>query len=371
MGQAEEIVQVVENFDDAIMILISVMAEIRPLLQNEALDFEQGFVLFAEDSAVCRKIQRFFNEAGAEQCKTVGRSGWKIPNNRIGFHQYSLYDKEKEIFEFLYSENFTPTVLINGMIPNFLKEGFNLFIFEHGITQSSLMLHTFQEFCNDIHENPDLLQRQIRLCRTSIFFKEDCEKPLYLSLESAAEVFSDFYRESHDESETRQMRWFFHRAIVYHLELAECYAEDLETTDLIKKALENYIDENSWVQIGNVEEIDGELTKAVERDEAILFDKEFYYLPEKILRSACELFRNAVSILSVKKALLDSGFLHCNNAKEGNFTVKKLLTNVYGYSFRPRFLKIRKNFFMSGNSLGLEERREKCILEISTENHAG
>lgn len=371
MGQGEEIVQVVENSDDAIMVLISVMAEIRPLLQDEGLDFEQGFVLFAEDGVVCRQIQRFFKGAGTEQCKTVGRSGWKIPNNQIGIHQYNLYDKEKDIFEFLYSENFTPIVLSNGMIPDFLKARFNLLIFEQGIMHPSLLLHAFQEFCNNIHENPDLLQRQIRLCRTSIFFKEDCEKPLYLSLESAAEVFCDFYRESHDESETRQMRWFFHRAIVHHLELAECYAEDLETTDLIKKALENYIDENSWVQIGSVEEIDGELTKAVERDEAILFDGDFYYLPEKIVRSACRSFRNVASILSVKRALLESGFLHCNNAKEGNFTVKKLLTNVFGYTFRPRFLKISKKFFQSSDSLGLEERRKKCTLEISTENHAG
>lgn len=371
MGESQEIVQVVENSDDAMMVLISVMAEIRPLLQDEELDFEQGFVIFAEDSAVCRQIQRFFKGVGTERCKTVGRSEWKIPNNRIGLHQYSLYDKEKEIFEFLYSENFTPIVLSNGMIPDFLKEGFNLIIFEQGITRPSLLLHAFQEFCNNIHTNPVLLQRQIRLCRTSEFFKDDCENPFYLSMESAAEVFCNFYRENHDEAETGKKRLLFHQAIAHHLELAECYTEDLEATDLIKKALENYIDENSWVQIGRVEEIDGELTKAVERDEAILFDGDFYYLPEKIVRSACRPFRNVASILSVKRALLESGFLYCNNAKEGNFTVKKLLTNVFGYTFRPRFLKISKEFFQSNDSLGLEERRRKCTLEISTENHAG
>lgn len=102
-----------------------------------------------------------------------------------------------------------------------------------------------------------------------------------------------------------------------------------------------------------------------------MFDEEFYYIPEKILRKACESFRDSVSILSVKRALFDSGFLCCNDAKEGNYTVKKLLTNAYGCSFRPRFLKIKKEFFISGGSLGLEERRKKCTLEISAENYAG
>ena len=188
---------------------------------------------------------------------------------------------------------------------------------------------------------------------------------------TAAEIFCSYFREKHDETQTRELRVILHQAIKQSLELAECYAEDLENADFIKKAIESCVDRNDGIKIGKIDEVEGELAKALQEEEAILFDEEYYYISEKILRKACEFFQDSVSILSVKRALLDSGFLCCNDAKEGNYTVKKLLTNVYGYSFRPRFLKIRKEFFMSGSSLGLEERGRKCTLEISMGNHVG
>lgn len=370
MGEGQETVQV--GFDANIMLLVNVMAEIRPLLMDEGLDFGNGLTLFCEEKAASREIEEFFQSVGAGQCKTLGRSEWKVPNNRIGLHVFGRYEEERRIYEFLQEDTFTPVIIICGMLPDFLRAGQNLIVLEQGVEiQQAAISQAFQGFCAYIRNNPQLLQRQIRLCKSAEFLRQGGKEPLYISLEAAAEVFCGYFRESHDETQTKEMRISLHQAISQGMGLAECYAEDMESTDFIKKAVENYIDGNSWIRIGSVEEIDGELTKAVERNEAILFDGEFYYLPEKIFRSACELFRNAISVLGVKRALLESGFLCCNDAKEGNFTVKKLLTNVFGYSFRPRFLKIRREFFVSGNSLGLEERRRECTLEISTGNHAG
>lgn len=364
----------VENasFGEEIMLLLGVMAEVRPILQDERLDFEDGLVLFCEGKAIYRQIQGIFKEAGAVHCKSVGKTEWKIPNNRMGIHNYDKYDLEHEIFQFLREEGFSPVIIVHGMIPDFLRRGSNLIVLDQGTgIQEPLILNALQDFCSYIRSHPDLLQRQVRLCKTAEFLQQTCQEPLYISLEAAAEVFCSYFRETHDETQTKEKRDSFHQVIRQSMELAESYAEDLENTDFIKKAVENYIDANAGIQVGKVDEINGELTKAIQREEAILLDEKFYYMPERILRKACEPFQNSVSILGVKRALLDSGFLCCNDAKEGNFTVKKLLTNVYGYSFRPRFLKIKKELFMSGNSLGLEERRRRCTLEISTENHAG
>ncbi len=372
MGESKETEQIGFGSDAGILLLINIMAEIRPLLIDERLDFQKGLVLFCADNAIGSRTESFFQKIGAAQCKSIGKSEWNIPNNRIGIHNYNRYDEERKVFEFLQNEMFTPVIVICGILPEFMKRGMNLIVLEQGIyTQGPLMLRTFKDFCDFIRNNPQLLQRQIRLCRSAEFHEQTCKGSLYISLEVAAEVFCIYYRENHDEIQSREMRISLHQAINRGVELAECYAEDLESTDFIKKAVENYIDANAGIQIGKVGEIDGELTKAVQWEEAVLYDDKFYYMPEKILRKACESFRDSVSILSVKKALLDSGFLCCNDAKDGNYTVKKLLTNAYGYSFRPRFLKIRKEFFMSGSSLGLEERGRKCTLAISMENHAG
>ena len=373
MGGGKEKVQIENtNLENAIMLLVGIMAEVRPILQDEGLDYERGLVIFCENKEIYRQAWGIFQDMGAVKCKSVARKEWKIPNNRMGIYSYNKYDSEKGIFQFLQEEGFSPVLMAFGMAPDYLRREQNIIVLRLGTDmQEAQILHTFQGFCSNIRNNPDLIQRQIRLCRSAEFLQQACGEPLYISLGTAAEIFCSYFREKHDETQTRELRGILHQAISQSRELAECYAEDLESTGFIKKALENYIDGNGCIQIGKIDEIEGELAKAVQEEEAVLFDEEFYYIPEKILRKACESFRDSVSILSVKRALFDSGFLCCNDAKEGNYTVKKLLTNAYGCSFRPRFLKIKKEFFISGGSLGLEERRKKCTLEISTENYAG
>lgn len=64
-----------------------------------------------------------------------------------------------------------------------------------------------------------------------------------------------------------------------------------------------------------------------------------------------------LSHIQIKKILRDEGILVCNQTGNTNFTVKKVLVNKNGQSFRERFIKLKKEFFVSRDGLYLEERK--------------
>lgn len=373
MGASKENVQVTETEDlSNIIVLLNVVAEIQPILVDAGLALQHGITLFTENKKDYEMLQNNFLETGAVICKSFGKANQKVPNNKLGIHPYTLYDKEEAVNEFLESEGFIPVVMIYGIIPDFLRQDSNLLPFESNIRFKTMdFINSIQEFRTYAHQNSKLLLRAIGLFKTSKLFLQSQEPSSFITaLEVAAEVFSSFYREHHNELQTEQKRAGLQHVVHYFKNLAECYMEECDVLDATKKSMVIYIDNHPQILLGRVDEAEGELAEAIQNELAILFDKDWYYIPERILRHACETITGVVSFPNIKRELHEQGILWCNNAAVKNFTVKKLLTNAYGYTFRARFLKIKKDFFISNDSLGLEERRAvKCFLEISMETH--
>lgn len=366
MERSEKSEQMNLRIGGDMLLLINIMAEIRPFLLDAGLDFQGGIFIFCEDNQDMLRWRKELMDAGAECIKNLGKSNWKIRNNQVGFHLYGKYDKEADIANFLEENGFTPVVLSGGMVPEVLQEWPNRFVFESGAKiYGAIAQNDFQKFRSYAHTNPHALQKDVKLFRSSAFYARNKRIPsLWTGLRVAADVFFNCYRELYSEEETGRKHSGLVRAINYCKKTAENYLEEFDSCDLIRQALETYLDGNPQIQIVNAANIDGVLTESIRREEAVLFDENFYFIPEKILRCACEPFGDIASILSAKRALYDEGYLCSNAVKGGNFTVKKTLVNAYGQCFRPRFLKIKKEFFATAESLGLQERRPKCIVEI-------
>lgn len=373
MGEGEKTVQVTIKFGGDIFLLLNVLSEIRPLLIDADLDFESGIIIFCEDGRKVVELQKSMINAGAEYVKNLGKNDSKIRNNQIGLHVYFKYDREADIIDFLKNDGFTPVILLGGVMPELLQEWSNVIVFERDMDIQMLrVLENFQRFVAYAHKNSNAIQKALKLFQTSeIFLQNTSNSMFHISLEAAAEIFCNYYREGHTELKTVQKRRNLSQEIVHVMGISEIYAEKFDSCDMVRKAVLNYVDENLQIQIGKVDDIDGAMTKAIEREEAILLDTEYYFIPEKILRCACESFRDVASILSVKKALWEEGHLCCNGTKEANFTVKKTVINAYGQCFRPRFLKMRRDFFESQDSLGLQERRNICTAEALADSHVG
>lgn len=355
MGLCEEN----EQIDDDFMLLLNVMAEIQPFLSDVGLMLRHGAVLFIEDYKSCNKVEKKFEDMGAILCNKVGSNKLEVPNYLLGLHIYSRADKEEAVEKFLSEKEFLPVLVTYGVIPDFIKNCMEVVpLYGKRGTLGPEILEEFQFFRYFAHQNPDILQRELRLFLTSeIYQQSEEDSALNLALEATVAVFCCIYRNSHTERETEQRRTQLRRAILNFVNLATEFAEDFEIVDIVKKAVEKYLDETPDIFVCRCDDIGGEETEAIKKSEAILFDEHWYYIPEKILRQACEPMLAAVSFPFMKRKLCEAEILHSNDTANGNFTVKKLITNVFGYTFRERFLKIQRTFFAPMGGLALEERR--------------
>lgn len=347
-----------ENVD--LFVLLSAMAEIRPFLVDAGLALRHGLVIFAEDWRDCDKTEKELLNLGAIECKTLGKKRSKVRNHLVGIHRYMKTDKEEAVQEFLVEEEFIPVLLTYGMIPDFLENQAEILpVFKSGETKMLDTLKEFELFRLYAHRNPDILQREIELFMTSQFYLQNEESSsLSIVLEATATVFCSLFRNWNTEQETNQRREKLKKVIECIVYSSEEYGEEYEFLEIVKRTVEEFIEENPQILICRYDEIEGEVINAVYNSTAILFDDEYYYLPDGILRKACEPILCAISLPRIKRQLFEEGYLHCANAKKGHYTVKKMVTNSYGIPLRVRFLKISREFFAPIGEMGLEERRE-------------
>lgn len=355
----------VETLNNDFLLLLNVMAEMRPFLKDERLALRNGIVVLAEDRSDFVNIENKLLDAGGIMCKKIGKSTPNVLNHLIGIHEYSRFDKAEAILQFLAEEDFTPILLTCGLIPDYLDNGIVVIpIFEGKNIQVQKTIQELQNFRQYAHRQPEILQRELKLFVTSdVYMRNEGGSSLNIVLEATVAVFCAIYRSDHTEQETEKRRTQLRKVISYYVNLTEEQGEEYEVLDAIKKSVENELDANPQILISPCDEIEGEIVKALGNSDVILYDEDWYYFPEKIMRQACKPLSEIISFLSLKRELYEAGMLYCNNVTAGNYTVKRMLTNSFGYTFRARFLKIRKDFFVPLGGLGLEERKRKCIWE--------
>lgn len=377
MEKSCEIMQIgTESSVHDILFLICAMSEIRPILQKAGLAPRHGLAIFLEDQADADFLTGSFLEAGATICKSFSKPVKNICNNGLGIHTFFRYDKEDKIMDFLEAEDFLPIVITHGAIPDLLKNGPAILPFRKKDIedlQTYKILDDIETFKKYTRKNPSEIAKKLYLFKTSeVFLQYKGQDPLYLSLMAVTDIWGELYRYTHNEPETEQMKDHLRDRIKHFCSLSEDYKDGWDILDVVRDSIFAYVDSEPWILIDEINKIQGPLLEAVETNSAILYDAEYYYFPEKILRKACEPLLQALSFPEIKLELKNGGFLYCNSTTTRNYTVKKLLTNAYGYTFRVRFYKLLKNFFVSLDSLALEERRNDppCLSEISTENAA-
>lgn len=365
-----------DSYTEDILFLLCAMSEVRPILQKGGVVPRHGLVIFLEDRNDSDLLARFFLEAGATICKSFDKPTKKILNNGLGIHTFFRYDKEAKVIDFLESEDFLPVVITYGAVPDFLKNGPDILPFrkdEIKDLQTHKILTEIAIFKRYARENPHEIAKNLYFFRTSkAFLQYNGQSSLFLSLLALTEIFGDLYRYSHNEIETEQIKKHLWDCSKYFCDLSENYSGDWDILDAVRDLIFSYVDDDPQILVDKINKIEGPLLEALENGSAILYDAQYYFFPEKILRKACEPLLQTLSFTEIKLELKNSGFLHCNATTTRNFTVKKLLTNAYGHTFRVRFLKLKRDFFISPDSLGLEERRnaQSCSSAILTDNAA-
>ncbi len=264
------------------------------------------------------------------------------------------------------------TMFVSTYLPDYLMEQYSgahlVFSEEQMISKEKRQIYDqMSEVISYIHQNSSLVYRELRLFSEEANNYMDCYAggKLWLMLKAAVLVWCTFFRETHAEEETLYERQRLNELVDYFAELPERFSSFDEIGETVGTLLMNYVNEQSDIIVGDADNVDAKLAEALQKKKAILGKGNFYYVPEEILRSACKPIENVISFLKVKRSLYDEGHLVCNNVCGGNYTTKLLITNVYGYTCRPRFVKLTKDLVESATSMGFNRREDsQCMLEM-------
>lgn len=338
-----------------ILLQVGIMAEIYPFMIDGYVELRRGLILYVESQAKCDNVLRYLKGMGAVMINSLKKKRFKVPNYVPGVHLYNLYDKGENIEAFLNCEGIFPVLIVHSIVPESLRGISNLLPLEMDESlRTEEILGELKKVRIYVRQAPELVQSEMAKFATSKFeiLNRECS-PLRRALAASIAVYCKFYRDSHTEIETNQKYLELHKYVKNVERLSQTYSKEINDIEGLKNVIKNYVKRNENLRIGNINELEGDLLRAIQNESAILYDSQYYYMPDQILRESCDEILSEYSILNIKSALQREGFLICNNCRERNYTVKKILTSVYGHSFRKHFLKISRSFFENVGEIGL------------------
>ena len=355
-----------------ILSLLFLSAQVYPLMQSLGLTPERGVLVLAENTKIQNVLVDDLKRLGSKQLKIKKSKSELRRNYLLYFALFQRYDREPNVLEFLDDDMAMNMLIVSTYLPDYLIERYNgewlVFGEEHVISDGQHQIYDkMSELALYIHENSALVYRELRLFSEEANNRMGCYVggKLWLMLKAAVLVWCTFFRETHTEEETLYERQRLNELVDYFTELPERFSSFDEIGETVGTLLMNYVNEQSDIIVGDADNVDSKLAEALQNKRGILEKGDFYYVPEEVLRSACKPIENVISFLKVKRSLYDEGHLVCNNVCGGNYTTKLLVTNVYGYTCRPRFIKLTKDLVESATSIGFNRREDdQCMLEM-------
>ncbi len=341
--------------------LIAIASELNYVLQHKGLQAEKGLLFLAgEGGSVGYLIYILRYRLDAVEVTNLKKRE-SIRNYQIGFHEFTKYDREEDLRDFLDCTDFFPVVIVKDIVPEVLKGMAFLVRISERLTEEV----DSQEFSGEINsirqfvrENPELVTEELDKIRTSRRYLGKSKKTsFFVSLLAATQVYYTFFRREHNEEETNFEQARLVEEIIGIEDECLSYEGVDEAAEAIKNSVLRYFGTNGGWEIADVDHVDDWTDEAVKDGNAILHDKNFYYISEPLFRMACNDILNIISFIEVKKILLDEDKLCCNKGGYTNYTVKKVYTKTDGKPDRGRFLKIRKDFLTFEDGLYLEEKK--------------
>lgn len=334
-----------------IMRFLSGAGLMRFLLQREALEIEQGVILVAEDEEIIRKFQRVYERW--EDVRVLHSLKENNFNFEVAVYRYKKTDKQEQVSQFLQREKGLPVLLVQGVVPEFLRDDSYIFPLKssdiHGGDEKA-----YTEFKDYLIQQNTIVQKAIGLWK----FKRD-EKTemgslqnLYafmLAVENVWRLYQEMQGEFSGVFDSRYREGL--GTIRQRLSEMERFREDYEISEAVKNVISRYIERHP------VRFIEGrECAYELKNKDSVMFDDEFYYIQESLLKKMCNRLLETVSFLQLKREMCAEGMIVVHNAKNGNYTINRVCVDrMTGTTMRVRFIKIPKQFLMSEEGLYLEE----------------
>ncbi len=348
------------ELNEALLELFAITIELHPVMQAYNLGIRGGTIFLLENIKEFDTIQNHLQKAGIKITKITNPASLETTTNGLCVYNYNLYDKPQNILQFLNSKSRAiPSVVVLNAMPVCLQDASNVIPFSRinpGNHTGNKQMNA-KQFIEYARLNPKWLCDTLKSFHSCKVYEEnDSESSLIIALKTSAYLFANFYRLSNSESETNFLLQHLIDNIKYFEDVIDTYTTDVDILFAFRKIFKKYVNSNHEIIVADLDNINGMAYEALTKDFAIVYDEDYYFIPEFLLKKACEPLKTVVSFLNIKKMLYQENVLSTNTNEAGGYTVKKVIVSSYGIIVRPRFLKIRRDFFTSVSEPNVEEK---------------
>lgn len=344
--------------------LICFVGFLRHILNRECRCMTNGVVLVADSWMTTTVFARLMCENG----RIVDLIRRWLPkcehpaNYKIGLLVLQG-QKQSEIKAYLDETDFLPVVIAGGILPPYLRTGRYIFRVHdedvaalRGAEFSSLMTR-FKKY---VTKNINVIWPLLRQLPTSTIWQEyqgDMEtRCLYEILIATAEVVKMFVRHESDE-ETANTVWIeFYRECMRRIEEIPDFAGGEILASEVPDIFTEYLENHPEISVSSTIGLSDVVFAMVLQGEAILYDDEYYYLPEKLFRKVFAPFLETVSIIELKKQFAEGEIIKKTSE---DYTAKKQFSTKSGMRERKRMIWFNKKSLLTEDNLALEDLFEK------------
>jgi len=348
--------------------MISAFGYVNYIIQRKVETLDNGFVLIADDEAQARQFAEAF--CSPKGCNAVRIYNWKKKsqkprNYEVGVLLIQKEHRQPEVESFLNEKDFLPVIVSGGILPDYLKTGrylFRLSMQDVEIIRGNAFYEWMIAYQEYVRSNKDGICRKLEKLHSSMawdeYYGDVSKRRLYELLLATVSIIADFIWDRFDEREASVYRSEGMEICRAWLNQMDDFSTGEDLAERVADCVTEYLDQNPSVLIRSIDHVDLETSKAISNDEALLYDAEFYYIPQSLFMKMCAPLLETVSTVELKQQMAAEGLLKKTSE---DYTSKKMFTNVAGSKTRIRVFWIFKECLILEDNLTLEDLyEEKC-----------
>lgn len=342
--------------------LLYISSELYFPFSNSHYTLNRGLCLITDNPAHVDRLIYILNCIGeCEVLKTLKVPKNAIPNYTLGVHLLSRNDTAENSYDFFSQNNFLVTIVSGGIVPDFMDELAHIIVlFIDSIDEADIkkLAYDISSAKNFLRNNPEKMTRELlefESSREYLNCKNSSELNIFLTL--AARMYRLWYRSFHTEPETEKRFHSLLKNIKFLLDVSKDYTENVDIADTFVWLFQNYVEKHmDSIHFYPADQVNGNAYKELESDQAVLYDINFYFVTEPLLKEISDPLISAFGWNNIKDSLRMSGLLVCGNGKKINYTCKRTIISSYGAILRPRFVRLVKEFFVPIDGLAPDEK---------------
>ena len=319
-------------------------------LERYGYRLDEGIVIIAEEREQTYQIFELLRSYdGVTGYSKLNRNMPELENYALAIYCYRKEDKSERISEFMLRTDCLSVLIVTGFLPEELREYRQVFRWNINIDELKEMQDLYSDMQMFAKNQISQIEVELSQIEDSCLWEKyrSKDKFSYLKIQIAlAKIWSVIFRNYLSEEQVKMWAKKFIDVSIKQKDIQEFLNESYDVEQAVRRCVLDYIKKKN-VRIKE--------RKDMKSPAEVLWDEEFYYLSEGLLKTMCEPLDEYISFPKLKHELKMGGALICDKTS-GNYTVKVLnYDSKSGTVRRLRFLKIPREILYTDEGMGLED----------------